>query len=124
MTQREINTITKAIAKLNAELAEFGEKTGEGHPTLYEDPFTTFRVANIKLNAKGTRVSYVYDFCDGKGFRLDGEDIYDYEDAREYIKFWNACLRRAKRYWATDTETLDRIQDPESGVEDQDEDEE
>ena len=39
------------------------------------------------------------------------EQMYDEDDAREWLSFWRANLRRAKRYWAMDTETLDAIQD-------------
>jgi hypothetical protein len=31
----------------------------------------------------------------------------------EWVSFWRACLRRAKRYWAMDTDKLDAIQDGE-----------
>jgi ABC-type Fe3+ transport system substrate-binding protein len=41
------------------------------------------------------------------------EQMYDEEDAREWLKFWRANLRRAKRYWEMDTDTLDKIQDGE-----------
>lgn len=38
-----------AIAKFNAELAEFAKYTGEYPPTLYEDIFTPFTLWNIRL---------------------------------------------------------------------------
>ena len=37
----------------------------------------------------------------------------DDDDAKEWLSFWRANLRRAKRYWAMDTEALDKIQDGE-----------
>ena len=37
----------------------------------------------------------------------------DDDDIQDTLKFWRANLRRAKRYWATDAETLDKIQNGE-----------
>ena len=68
MANRISDRMVKAFERFNADLKAFGEETGETFVTLYEDAFTTRRVAN---------------------------------------------LRRAKRYWATDAETLDKIQDGE-----------
>ena len=45
--------------------------------------------------------------------RQEQEQMMDEDDAREWLKFWRANLRRAKRYWEMDTETLDKIQDGE-----------
>ena len=39
--------------------------------------------------------------------------MMDDDDAKEWLSFWRANLRRAKRYWTTDAETLDKIQDGE-----------
>jgi hypothetical protein len=39
------------------------------------------------------------------------EQMYDEGDAREWLSFWRANLRRAKRYWSMDSERLDAIQD-------------
>lgn len=46
----------------------------------------------------------------------------DLDGIAEWIKFWRACLRRAKRYFAMDTDKLDKIQDGE--IEDDEEDNE
>ena len=40
------------------------------------------------------------------------EDEY-YSGIMEAVKFWRACLRRAKKYFAEDPEVLDRIYDGE-----------
>jgi hypothetical protein len=37
--------------------------------------------------------------------------MYDEDDAREWLSFWRANLRRAKRYWEMDTDKLDAIHD-------------
>ena len=36
-----------------------------------------------------------------------------YSGIMEAVKFWRACLRRAKKYFAEDPEVLDRIYDGE-----------
>ena len=33
------------------------------------------------------------------------------DDAKDWLSFWKANLRRAKRYWAMEVEKLDAIQD-------------
>ena len=45
--------------------------------------------------------------------KLNVEKMYDEDDAREWLSFWRANLRRAKRYWSMDSERLDAIQDGE-----------
>ena len=37
----------------------------------------------------------------------------DDDDIKDTLKFWRANLRRAKKYWAMNAETLDKIQDGE-----------
>lgn len=114
----------KALDKFKEELAAFAKETGEEKPTLYENAFISFRLYDIKVE-KG-ELSYGYD--DGRDFEKcvhrDPETRKYYEDntIMEYVKFWRACLRRAKRYWAMDPDKLDAIQDGE--VEDNEEEEE
>ena len=50
----------------------------------------------------------MYDEEEGVYF----EDEY-YSGIMEAVKFWRACLRRAKKYFAEDPEVLDRIYDGE-----------
>lgn len=111
MERKDITRLQKSISKLNHDLQEFAKETGEGvAPTLYEDAFTSYRVTNISITANGKELAYLYDFCDGRGFIYQSEPIVFYEDAADFINFWKAGLRRAKRYWSMDAETLDRIQ--------------
>ena len=58
-----------------------------------------FENFNDELNAFGEETGEIFETL--------------YEDAKEWLSFWRANLRRAKRYWATDAETLDKIQDGE-----------
>ena len=112
MERKDITRLQRSIAKLNAELQAFAKETGEGvAPTLYEDAYTTYRVTNISITANGKKLSYLYDFCDGRGFFHQSETIAFYEDAADFINFWKAGLRRAKKYWSMDTEELDAIYD-------------
>jgi hypothetical protein len=117
----------KALDKFSAELEAWRKETGEEAATLYEDAFTSFTLSDILLSDDG-QMFYTYD---GKQefevmVRYDEESGEYYEDEgidgiMEYIRFWRACLRRAKRYWSMDTDKLDAIQ---SGEQEDNEDEE
>lgn len=118
----------KMVEKFNAELEAFRQETESGNApaTLYEDAFTSFTLNNIKV--ENGRLLFEYD---GKQesetiVRYDEDEKMYYEEdldgIAEWIKFWRACLRRAKRYFAMDTDKLDKIQDGE--IEDDEEDNE
>lgn len=72
--------------------------------TLYEDAYTTRSVRGFTMAPNG-ELSWAED---GK---QNVEQMYDEDDAREWLSFWRANLRRAKRYWSMDSERLDAIQD-------------
>lgn len=104
------------VAKLNADLEAFARETGEAEAELYEDMFTHFTLSNVRV--ENGCLLYKYD---GKEYR---EEIVQYDEEEkiyyelqgidgiaEGVKFWRSCLRRAKRYWATDSEMLDAIAD-------------
>ena len=102
--------IIKAFEKFNQDLGEFGKQTGEVFVTLYEDANTTRRVREFKLykNGKLTWLEMEHDTC-----VKETERMFDEDEAKDYLSFWKANLRRAKRYWAMDVETMDAIQDGE-----------
>lgn len=102
--------LVKAFEKFNADLKAFGEETGEVFVTLYEDAYTTRQVTNFRLYKNGN-LKWL-EIWDGVS-REFVEPMMDEYDAREWLSFWRAGLRRAKRYWMMDTETLDKIQDGE-----------
>lgn len=65
------------------------------------------------------------EFIDRTGFTPTNDYYHKEEDGSlseregidsipEYIKFWRACLRRAKRYWSMDGDKLDAIQNGEA----------
>ena len=108
--------LIKAFEKFNEDLKTFGEQTGEVFVTLYEDANTTRRVANFKLYKNGklkwVEIEDVYQDRQIIGIAMQEEYVHtDDDDIKDTLKFWRANLRRAKRYWAMDAETLDKIQD-------------
>lgn len=105
----------KMLDRFNADLEAFRKETGEDAATLYEDAFTSFTLANAKVE----NGILFYDY-DGRTeceyiVRYDEDEKIYYEDSIDgldsWVKFWRKCLNRAKRYWSMDTETLDAIQD-------------
>ena len=111
MANRISDRMVKAFERFNADLKAFGEETGETFVTLYEDAFTTRRVANFRLYKNG-KLKWI-EIETGQLSREEVEFMMDDDDAKEWLSFWRANLRRAKRYWATDAETLDKIQEVE-----------
>lgn len=111
MATRIKDRMVKAFERFNADLKAFGEETGETFVTLLEDAFTTRRVANFRLYKNGN-LKWI-EIETGQLSREEVEPLFDDDDAKEWLSFWRANLRRAKRYWATDAETLDKIQEGE-----------
>ena len=119
----------KAVEKFNEELKAWAKETGENPVTLYEDAFTSFTLADVAISQDG-QLFYTYD---GKIefeviVRKDEETGEYYEDEgmngiMEYVKFWRKCLKRAQRYWFMPVEQLDKLQDPENEVEDEEDEE-
>lgn len=111
MANRISDRMVKAFERFNADLKAFGEETGETFVSLYEDAFTTRRVANFRLYKNGN-LKWI-EIETGQLSREEVEPLFDDDDAKDWLSFWRANLWRAKRYWATDAETLDKIQDGE-----------
>ena len=117
----------KALDKFIEELEAFRKETGEEVAELYESPYVSFKLGDIKVE-KGI-LSFRYD--DGKDYERvvlrDPETRKYYEveymdGIMDYVKFWRKCLKRSKRYWAMDPDRLDKLQD--GVVEDKEEEEE
>ena len=94
--------MVKAFEKFNTELERFILETND--TILYEDAFTTRNVHDFKLTLSG-KLSWIEDD------RKEWEQMFDDDEANDYLKFWKACLRRAKKYWSMATEDLDAIYD-------------
>lgn len=112
------------VKKFNDELMAFAKETGEDAAELYEDAFTSFTLANVRVEDGYLRYEYdgredeenmvAYDEEEDTYYEIEGLD-----DIPDFIKFWRSCLRRAKKYWSMDCETLDKIQEGE--IEDKEE---
>jgi hypothetical protein len=104
------------VAKFNQDLQAWAKYTGEDEPTLYEDINTFFTLSNMRL--ENGCLLYNYDGREEREQIVQEEDGEFYETEgidgiAEGIKFWRSCLRRAKRYWETDPDTLDKMSDGE-----------
>lgn len=116
----------RMVEKFNEELEAFRKETEAEVAELYEDAFTSFTLANVRV--EDGRLIYDYDGQVGseKVVLYDEEENEYYEDEidgiTECIKFWRACLRRAKRYWSMDVEKLDKIQNGDIDDEEEEED--
>lgn len=109
----------KMVENFNADLEAFRKETGEPVATLYEDANTSFTLSSVRVEEG--RLKYTYDgkeeyeealWVDEEDGSLSERD--DIDSIPEYIKFWRACLRRAKRYWSMDGDKLDAIQNGEA----------
>lgn len=102
------------VAKLNKDLEAFAKETGDPVAELYEDAFTHFTLSNLRVENGCLIYEYDGKECSEEVVQYDEEEKTYYEvqgidGIAEGVKFWRQCLRRAKRYWATDSETLDAI---------------
>ena len=98
----------KAVQQFNKDLNLFSIITGEPEgATLYEDAFTSFGLKNVRV--EGNELKYDYNFQDGKGWKEQSEELTSNEVLRDYLGFWKACLKRAKKYWNMAAEDLDNI---------------
>lgn len=99
----------KAWETFNSHLDAFAKDsdvTEADEVTLCEDANTTRNVRHFNMTEDG-----VLTWTEDEEFNQ--ETMFDEDDAREWLKFWKACLRRAKRYWEMDAVELDRLQDGE-----------
>ena len=119
----------KAVEKFNAELEAFASETGERPVTLYEDAFTSFTLSDVRISKDG-QMFYEYDGrTEFEVIVLQDEETGEYyeddgpEGIMEYVKFWRSCLKRAKKFWAMDSDHLDAIQSGEAEFHDDEEEE-
>ena len=112
MANRISDNIVKAFEKFNADLKAFGEETNEEYVTLYEDANTTRMVKDFRLYKNG-KLTWKERESYGDKITSESETLMDDYDAKEWLSFWRANLRRAKWYWSMDIETFDKIQDGE-----------
>lgn len=110
----------KSWVKFNEEVDAFRTKYDENEQFawLYEDAYTTRRVRDFKMHKNGvlTWVEEEMEMVKGQWTyvaRKNREQMWSEDDAKEWLKYWRACLRRAKKYDSMPTEVLDAIQDGE-----------
>lgn len=118
----------KKLARFVEKLEAFRVRTGEEYATLWENPFTCYALANVRIEDGFLLYEYdgiqeredlfTYDEETGKYYENDG-----YYSVSDFVKFHSANLRRAVRYWEMDLEVLDAIQDGER-ADDEDDDNE
>ena len=117
-----------AVQKFNNELREWSLYCN-GNPDddveLYEDINTVFRLSNVRV--EDGCLCYRFDGAEERENMLRVEDdgtVWEpdgLDSIPEYLKFWRSCLRRAKRYWEMDCETLDRLAESEEYDDDEEE---
>lgn len=111
----------KAWQRFNDDLRAFAletEGSEDAEVTLYEDAYTTRNVRGFGMSADGLLVWWERDSWKDEAYR-EAERMLNEDDAREWLSFWRANLRRARRYWAMDADRLDAIQ--EGTIEDEEE---
>ena len=116
-----------AWTRFNEEVNKYREEYNDEFAWVYEDVNTSRKVRDFKMSKTGilTWVELEDKIVNGywKGVPTKNrEKMIDEDDAREWLKFWKACLRRARRYNAIDPEVFDQMQEGE--VADPEEDEE
>lgn len=121
MAKKDLNDYIKrshitALEKFKAELERYKtELDPEG--TLYENPFTSFTLDNIRL--EDGCLCYDYDGKPEKDVivRKDEETGEFWEDdidgIMDTVSFWRKCLKRAAKFWSMDPDHLDAIQNAE-----------
>ena len=82
---------------------------GDKEQALAED-VSTFYILEIKILK--TKINITETYTGISGF-TSTDSVTDDDDAKEWLNKWRADFRRARRYWATEPDTLDKIADGE-----------
>lgn len=105
-TRKSVERFVNEYDKLVSEY--FG---GDRDSAMAEDANTYFTL-EIKFERKGISYMTTYD-CGTAYVEYENDD----DEIKELLKWWRGCMKRAKRYFATDPDTLDRI--AEGAIEDE-----
>lgn len=108
----------KAVVKFIEDYKQTIKKVygGDREMALAED-CTTYYTLDVQVLKTKIKYTTAYTGIEGHTY-VESES--DDDEAKELLKKWRADMRRARRYWATDSDTLDRIADGE--IEDNEED--
>lgn len=82
---------------------------GDKEQALAED-VSTYYILEIKILK--TKINITETYTGISGF-TSTDSITDDDDAKEWLKKWRADFRRARRYYATDSDILDKMADGE-----------
>lgn len=82
---------------------------GDKEQALAED-VSTYYILEIKILK--TKINITETYTGISGF-TSTDSITDDDDAKEWLKKWRADFRRARRYYATDSDILDKMVDGE-----------
>lgn len=116
----------RAVAKFVEQLEAWRKETGEDEATLYEDAYTSFTLSNVRvedgclcfrMDGNEERENMLRKDDDGTIWEPDGLD-----SIMDYLQYWRACIRRARRYWEMPVERLDAIQSGEIEDDEQEDD--
>ena len=114
--ERTKKAITKFVEDYKRIVAEvYG---GDADNALAED-VTTYYTLDVQVLKTKIKYTTTYTGICGSSYT---ESESDDDEAKELLKKWRADMRRARRYWATDGDTLDKMVDGE--IEDTNEEDE
>lgn len=104
-------TTAKLVERFIADYKKVVEEVygGDIESALAED-ISTYYSIDVKVYKTKVKIFTTYYSYEVKRY-VDDES--DDDEIREYVKKWRADMRRARRYWATDSDTLDKIADGE-----------
>ena len=110
----------KAVAKFVEDYKQAVAKVygGDAENAMAEDISTYY---TLEVTVLKTRIKYATSYT-GIGEHSYEESTSDDDEAKDLLKKWRADMRRARRYWATDSDTLDKMADGE--IEDTNEEDE
>lgn len=115
ITERTKKAIAKFYAEYQADvMLIYG---GDKESALAEDVTTYY---TLEVQVLKTKINIKETYTGISGF-TSTDSITDDDDAKEWLKKWRADFRRARRYWQTNSDTLDRMADGE--IEDTNEEE-
>lgn len=108
ITERTKKAIAKFVEDYKRTIAEvYGTENAED--AMAED-CTTYYTLDVQVMK--TKIKYTTTYS-GIGEHAYEESTNDEDEAKELLKKWRADMRRARRYWGTDPDTLDRMADGE-----------
>lgn len=106
-------SVEKFVAEYQSVIAEvYG---GDETMALAED-VDTYYTLDVQVSSRG--ITYTTAYLGGNSYT---EKETDEDEIKDLLKWWRAGMRKARRYFATDTETLDKISNGE--IEDKDDEE-